>query len=166
MATEERRLNRRQALAGGGVIGAGALAALIPTIPAAADEERSASLVGAWQLAFAISGGPTLVVLEIFTGGGEVVGVSSTPPSSASAALGAWLRAGDDTYLNTHEFFQFDSAGNLTGTTRIRARVTVNGNQLSGQADIDFRPANSTSFIPNVGTATISGSRITPMPLS
>lgn len=159
------RISRRNVLRGAGIAGVGGLAALMPAIPVAA-EGGTNSIIGAWHVDFATNT-QSFQVLTIYTAGGEVAAVSSNPPSSGSPAYGAWRRAGDRQYLNTHEFFAFDPSGNLAGTVRVRLRVTLDegGNSMSGQGNVDFQPAGSPTFFP-AGTAHLTGSRISPMPPS
>jgi hypothetical protein len=167
MTTAERRLNRRQALLGAGVVSAGALAALMPAATVAADGD-SRGLEGVWLIEVTPEGG-TLAphhVLALHTKGGGVVITSSNPPNGVSPSLGAWERTGDHQYRETFDSITFDSSGQMTGLLQVRTETTVDeaGDHQTGRAHIFFEPAGTSGFIP-VGTTHFVGSRIGVLPL-
>ena len=167
MLLPDRRLKRREALLGAGVIGAGALATLMPAAPAAAESE-SRGLEGAWLIQVTPEGG-TLAphrVLALRTKGGGVVITSSNPPNSVSPGLGAWERTGDHQYREIFDSITFDSSGQMTGLLQVRTETTVDeaGDHQTGRAHIFFQPAGTSGFIP-AGTTHFVGTRIGVLPL-
>ncbi|HVH64755.1 MAG TPA: hypothetical protein VM674_01875 [Candidatus Acidoferrum sp.] len=169
MTNTELRVNRRQALLGAGIVGAGALAALMPAVADATGGE-SRGLEGAWLIQVTPDPGTVAPlphqVLALYTKGGGVVITSSNPPNGGSPGLGAWERIGDHQYREIFETFQFDAAGTMVGLLQIRTETTVDeaGDHQVGRAHIFFQPAGSSSFFP-AGTTHYSGRRIEVLPL-
>lgn len=169
MAIEERRLDRRQALMGAGLLGAGAVAALLPAGAAAADEEgeHPAGLEGAWleQVIFDDGSSPHQV-LSLYTRGGGVVGDSNFPPNSGSTGIGAWKQVAARQYEITFQSFAFAPSGQHVGMLRIRALATYNRttDEISGPARVEFQPAGSPVFLPPQHTH-FTGKRIVALPL-
>src|SRR3984893_17668541 len=149
MTIAERRLNRRQALLGAGIVGAGALATLMPAFGAAA--------AGAGR-----SGAPRA---EGVGGDGGGVATPTFPSSQVSSGYGAWTRSAER-YLITLELFSFSPSGQLAGLLRIRSLATVDqtGDQMSGQAKLEFEADGSSTFDPT-GIAHFTASRIKALPL-
>jgi len=166
MSITERRLSRRQALVGAGVVGGGALAALIGA-PAVAADDGPHGLEGSWLLKIVNdNGSPSNQVLILDSTGGGVAAVSDNSPASGSTGFGAWQSAGENQFLETFELFSFDAAGKLAGILRIRAQSSLDDtrDQRSGRAKLEFRPAGAPDFFV-VGTTHFSGSRIKTLPL-
>lgn len=172
MTIAERRLNRRQALLGAGIVGAGTLATLIPACGAAAavtadsGSNGSSGLDGAWlEKVTPDDGHPPHQLLALYTKDGGAVETPTFPSSQFSSGYGAWTRSGDK-YLITFELFSFNASGQLAGVLRIRSVATVDQtrDQMSGQARLEFQPDGSSSFVP-AGTAHFVGSRIKALPL-
>ena len=166
MKIAERQLNRRQALVGAGLVGGGALAALM-TAPAVAASEGETGLEGAWLLDVTNdNGSPPNQVLTLNTSGGGVAVVSNNPPSTGSTGFGAWERTDDDAFLETFELFSFSASGQFAGILRIRAQSTLDEarDHRSGRARLEFQPAGAPGFF-TVGTTHFSGSRIKTLPL-
>jgi hypothetical protein len=167
MLLADGRLNRREALLGAGVVGAGALVGLMPAAAAAAESE-SRGLEGAWLIQVTPEGG-TLAphqVLALYTKGGGVISTSSSPPNSGSPGLGAWERIGENQYREIFETFTFDSSGQVSGLLQIRTESTVDdsGDHQTGRAHIYFQPAGTSSLFP-AGSTHYVGSRISVLPL-
>jgi len=166
MKFAERQLNRRQALVGAGLVGGGALAALV-TAPAVAAGEGETGLEGAWLLKIVNdSDGSTNLVMTLDTRGGGVAGVSNNPPSSGPPGFGAWVSTGDNQYNETFDLFEFNPTGGFTGILRIRAQSSIDrtGDHRTGRARLEFQPAGAPDFF-TVGTTHFTGSRIKAMPL-
>lgn len=168
MTIGERRLNRREALLGTGLVGAGALAALIPATALAASDE-SGGFEGAW-LVQVTPDDPTQAshqVLYLVIKGGGIVAVSDNPPSSGSTGFGAWDRTGDTQFRSTFEQFAFTPSGQPAGILRVRTLGTIDEatDQLSGRAAIDFQPVGSPGFVVPAGTTHFTGTRIVALPL-
>ena len=167
MTLAERRLNRREALLGAGLVGAGALAALTPGA-AAADSGESAGFEGAWLVTVTpddSTQAPHRVLYLVIKGGG-IAAVSDNPPSSGSTGFGAWQRTADDQFLSTFEQFAFTQSGQPAGILRIRTLGTIDQatDRLTGRANIDFQPSGSPGFFP-AGTTHFAGSRIVALAL-
>jgi len=167
MNVTDRRLNRRQALIGGSLLGGGALAAVM-TAPVAAASQGSTGLEGAWLITVTPDGGTPAPhhVLALYSKGGGVVIATDNPPASGSTGIGAWESTADNQYIETFELFTFDPSGQATGILRIRAQSSLDGtaNNMTGHATIDFQPAGTSTFMP-AGTTHFAGSRITALPL-
>ena len=172
MTVAERRLNRRQALLGAGIVGAGALATLMPACGAAAavtaDSGSSGSngLEGAWlEKVTPDDGHPPHQLLTLYTKDGGAIATPTFPSSQVSSGYGAWTRSGDR-YLSTLELFSFSPSGQLAGLLRIRSLATVDqtGDQMSGQAKLEFQADGSSTFDP-AGIAHFTASRIKALPL-
>jgi hypothetical protein len=166
MTITEHRLSRRQAIVGAGLVGGGALAALMAA-PAVAASEVQNGLEGSWLLKIVNdNGNPSNQVLILDAAGGGVAAVSDNSPASGSTGFGAWQRTGENDYLETFELFSFDASGKVAGILRIRAQSALDesGDQRSGRARLEFRPTGAPDFF-TVGTTHFSGSRIKPLPL-
>jgi hypothetical protein len=167
MGIAERQVNRREALIGTGLVGAGALAALMAgcgTSSAQGAGSASATLEGTWRLDVTLDDGTKHQGLILCTKDGGV-GVSATLASDSFAnGFGVWTRSGSQ-YLITFEAFVVAS-GTFGGSLRIRATPTIgaSGDQLTAQVKFDVQPPGASSFAPG-GGATWTGSRIKPLPL-
>jgi hypothetical protein len=167
MTVSERQFNRREALVGGaGLVGGGALAALA-AMPALASSDAPTGLEGAW-LVNVTPDTATIAphqVLTLYTKGGGVAAISDNAPNSGSTGFGAWQSAGDDKYLEVFELFTFDSTGQFAGILRIRSVSSVDetGDNMTGNANIDFQPPGSPTFFP-AGTTHFTANRIKVIP--
>jgi hypothetical protein len=165
MTIAERQLNRRQALLGAGLVGGGALAALITAPAVAAKENGATGLEGAWHVyVVPDDGSASHQVLILYAIGGGVAAISDNPPSTDSTGFGAWQRTGDNQFLNTFELFTFNASGQSAGILRIRALSTLDktGNHMSGRAHIDIQQAGT--FV-TVQATHFTGNRIHALPL-
>lgn len=164
MNTVGRQINRREALIGAGLVGAGALTALLPEAVAAAGTD-SEGLQGAWLIKVTPDAGTQAphLVLTLYTEGGGVAAVSANPPTTGSSGLGAWERKGDNQYLEVFELFTFDGTGSFAGILRIRTLSSVDGDNRIGQARVDFQPPGSNDFFP-AGSTHFTGTRIKVVP--
>jgi hypothetical protein len=166
MTIADRRLSRRQAIVGAGLVGGGALAAIMAAPAVAADEGQN-GLEGSWLLKIVNdNGSPSNQVLILDSTGGGVAAVSDNSPASGSTGFGAWQKSGENQYLETFELFSFDASGKLAGILRIRAQSALDetGDQRGGRARLELRPVGAPDFF-TVGTTHFSGSRIKPLPL-
>ena len=167
MGIAERQVNRREALIGSGLVGAGALAALMAgcgTSSAAGTDSASATLEGTWRLDVTLDDGTKHQSLILCTKDGGV-GVTATLTSDSFAnGFGVWTRSGGQ-YLVTFEALVIAS-GASGGSLRIRAMPTIDGSgdQLTAQVKFDVQPPGSSSFTPG-GGATWTGARIKPLAL-
>jgi hypothetical protein len=156
-----RQLNRREALAGGaGLLGGGALAALMTAPSVAAEGSNSAE--GAWLVhVVPDDGSASHNVLYLVTKGGGIAAISDNPPTSGSTGFGAWERTASNQFVSTFEQFAFTPAGVPTGILRVRTLGSIGEatDQLTGRATIDFQPTGSPNFFP-AGTTTFTGARI------
>jgi hypothetical protein len=166
MNIARRQLNRREALAGGaGLLGGGALAALMTAPAVAADD--SEGFEGAWLVHVVPDGPgplPAFNVLYLVIRGGSIGAISDNPPTSGSTGFGAWRGTADNQFISTFEQFQFDPKGQPTGILRVRTVASLDQatDQLMGRATLDFQPPNSTNFYP-AGTTHFTGARIKPV---
>jgi hypothetical protein len=161
MSITGRQLNRREALAGGaGLLGGGALAALM-TAPAVAADETT-GFEGAWLIhVVPDDGSPSHNVLYLVIKGGGIAAISDNPPTTGSTGFGAWQRVADNQFISTFEQFAFTPAGDPAGILRVRTHGSLDKatDQLTGRATLDFQPTGSPRFFP-AGTTTFTGTRI------
>lgn len=171
MSATERQLTRREALIGSGLVGAGALAALVsgcgasPATAAASSGDSAVGLAGTWLEDVTLGDGSSHQAIALYTKDGGIASIPSLPANAFSAGFGAWVRMNDG-YLVTTELFVFDSSGAATGILRIRSQITVDqtGDRASGQARFEMQPAGKTGFVAG-GSARFTASRIKPVPL-
>ncbi len=168
MGVAERLVNRREALVGTGLVGAGALAALIAACGTNAAQDTAntgpTALEGTWRLDVTLDDGTKHQALILCTKDGGV-GVSATLASDSFATgYGAWTRSGSQ-YLITFEAYVV-TAGAFGGSLRIRAVPAINqsGDQLTAQVKFEVQAPGSSSFAAG-GSAMWAGSRIKPLPL-
>ena len=165
MGVAERQVNRREALIGSGLLGAGALAALMTgcgTGSAQGTDSASAALEGAWHLNVTLDDGTKHQAVMLVTKDGGV-GVSATLTTDSFAnGFGVWTQSGGQ-YLLTFEAIVVAS-GVSGGSLRIRATPTIagSGDELTAQVKFDVQPPGASSFTPG-GGATWAGSRIKPL---
>jgi hypothetical protein len=148
-----RQLNRREALAGGaGLLGGGALAALMTAPAVAADQSNG--FEGAWLVNIQPD---DFNVLYLVIRGGGIAAVSDHDPTTGSTGFGAWQDAADNQFVSTFELFAFGPAGIL----RVRTLGSIDKatGKLKGHAKIDFQLIGSTTFFPPRAT-TFTGTRI------
>jgi hypothetical protein len=160
MNIARRQLNRREALAGGaGLLGGGALAALMTAPAVAADD--SEGFEGAWLVHVVPDGpGDPFNVLYLVMRGGGIAAISDNPPTSGSTGFGAWRGTADNQFVSTFEQFAFTP---VPGILRVRTLGSIDKatDQLTGQATLDFLPA--TGPIIFFGTTKFTGTRIKPV---
>ena len=167
MGIAERTVNRRQALIGTGLVGAGALAALMAgcgTGSAQATASSSATLEGTWRLDVTLDDGTKHQSLMLFTKDGGVGAAATLSSDSFANGFGVWTQSGGQ-YLVTFEAF-IVASGTDGGSLRIRAVPTIagSGDQLTAQVKFDVQPPGASSFTPG-GGATWAGTRIKPLAL-
>ncbi|MCL4787907.1 MAG: hypothetical protein KJ070_14125 [Verrucomicrobia bacterium] len=151
------------------IIGATALLAIIRAQQVQAETHRGNpfTLAGSWQMVVGVPPGPTFTAYETFTEAGGSVEINSGPGGSTTG-IGSWVRTGRRTFLATTVKQQFDEAGNLTLTTKVRREITLSatGDDLSGRDNVDlFDPAGNRLPI-EIPAGTFHGVRLAPEPLS
>jgi hypothetical protein len=163
-----RQLNRREALIGTGLVGAGALAAMLSGCGASgADAQMTAgqsqALQGTWRVAVTVDDGSHHDALMNCAADGGVATVASLPPSMFAGGFGAWSRSGAN-YLLTFQAYLWSGSGGLDMLLRIHGLVTIDqsGDGLAANVKYDVAPNTTSSFKPG-GTATWTGSRIKPL---
>jgi hypothetical protein len=167
MEIARHRVNRREALIGSGLVGAGALAVLMAgcgTGSAQSSTSPSTTLEGTWRIDVTLDDGTKHQGLILCTKDGAV-GVSATLASDSFAnGFGVWARSGSQ-YLITLEAFVIAS-GVSGGSLRIRAIPTIgqSGDQLTAQVKFDVKQPGASTFTTG-GGATWTGSRIKPLAL-
>lgn len=165
MGITRRRLNRREALIGAGLVGGGSLAAFLlsPTVGEASDTE---SAEGVWLVHVVPDDGSAAHnVLYLVAQGGAIAAVSDNPPSSGTTGFGVWGTTSDRRLVSTFEQFEFTPSGDPAGILRVRTLGSVDqlSDELSGTATLDFQPAGSSTFLP-AGTTRFTGTRIKVLP--
>jgi hypothetical protein len=167
MGIAEHRVNRREALMGSGLVGAGAVAVLMAgcgTGSAQGVTGASTALEGTWRLDITLDDGTKHQGLILCTKDGGV-GVSATLAADSFAnGFGVWTRSGSQ-YLITFEALVVAS-GAFGGSLRVRAMPTIgqSGDQLTAQVKFDVQAPGASSFTTG-GGATWTGSRIKPLAL-
>jgi hypothetical protein len=154
MVNETRKISRRQALIGAGMVSGGALAAVLATPGVAAASEDQA-FEGTWLVhVVPDDGSATHNVLYLVGARGTITAVTDNPPNSISTGFGVWERTSDDQFISTFEQFAFAPNGQAVGILRIRTAGSVDPTtgELNGRASVDFQPAGSPIFIPQAPT--------------
>jgi hypothetical protein len=167
MGIAEHRLNRREALLGSGIAGAGALVALMAgcgTGSAQGAASPSTTLEGTWHVDVTLGDGAKHQAVILCTKDGGVGATATLASDSFANGFGVWTRSGSQ-YLITFEAFVVAS-GTFGGRLRIRATPTIGqtGDQLTAQVQFEVQPPGASSFTPG-GGATWTGSRIKPLAL-
>jgi hypothetical protein len=164
MSVARYQINRRELLAGGaGLLGGGALAALMTAPAVAADESNG--FEGAWLVRVKPDDDrqPSYNVLYLVTRGGGIAAIPDNPPTAGSTGFGAWQDAADNQFVSTFELFTFTPTGTPAGILRVRTLGSIDKatDELTGRATIDFQPTGSSGFPVPFGTTTFTGTRIT-----
>lgn len=128
---KSRLIDRRSALKGAGLLGAGALAALMPANAfASRGQDEKGDATGGWDVMVTVPGRPTAEVLVVLTDGGGALRLSQNdlkPASLASASLGSWTNLREEGQIAiTFKNFRYSATGDLLGTSKIRVRATLN----------------------------------------
>jgi hypothetical protein len=167
MAIAERGVNRREALIGSGLVGAGALAVLVAGCGAGSTQganSASSTLEGAWRLDVTLDDGTKHQSLILCTRDGGI-GVSATlAPDSFANGFGVWAKSGDQ-YVITFEALVIASGAD-GGSLRVRAVPIVDqsGDQLTAQVKFDTQLPGASIFTTGGGAKWI-GNRIKPLGL-
>jgi hypothetical protein len=107
---------------------------------------------------------PPRHVYATFSHGGAFIGSDRNSPFG-SPQHGAWVYTGVDEFAFTFIQDLFDAAGVFLGTAKIRARLTVTGeDELVGVSSGELRDADG-NLVRIPGCSTIRGERITVEPL-
>jgi hypothetical protein len=129
------------------------------TISAAQSDSSSSGkgLAGTWRVTVQLQncatqaaiGGPFKSLL-VFNAGGTMAGTTSNPgfaPGQRTDDLGAWSYNGSQTYTAASEaYILFPSAQFLTGTQRIAQAISVDGDQFTSAATVQFFDANHVQY--------------------
>jgi len=166
MNLAERQVNRREALVGSALVGAGALAVLVSACGPASTIATSPSsrLEGTWRQDVTLDDGTKHQALMLCTKDGGVGVTASLQSNSFGTGFGAWSQTGDQ-YLITFEVFVI-TAGTFDSRLRVHAapKIDPSGDQMTARVKFDVQPAGATGFIQG-GGATWNCSRIKPMAL-
>jgi hypothetical protein len=131
----------------------------VTTTSAAQSDNSSAGngLAGTWRVTVQLQncatqasiGGPFQSLL-IFNAGGTMVGTTSNPGFAAgqrSDDLGAWSYTGGQTYLAASEaYILFPTAAFVAGTQRIAQAISVDGDQFTAAATVQFFDTNHVQY--------------------
>ena len=167
MGIAEHQVNRREALIGSGLVGAGALSVLLAgcgTGSAQSAASASTALEGTWRVDVTLDDGTKHQALILCAKDGGV-SVSATLTSDSFAnGFGVWTLSGSQ-YLISFEALVV-AAGTYGGSLRIRAIPTIShsGDELRAQVKFDVQPPGGSSFTTGGGAMWI-GTRIKPLAL-
>jgi hypothetical protein len=155
---------RKWLSAAAGVTAAILLALLVPARPVQAENQQLGSpftLVGSWVTEVGVAPGPKFTAYETFTEGAGSVEINNGPGGSTTG-IGTWTRIGHRKFLATLFRQQFDNAGNIAATIKVRRLILLSqhGNEFTGTDNVDlFDPAGNP--IPaNIPPGTFHGTRI------
>ena len=100
------------------------------------------AVVGLWEVSFLVGDGPDVLYQgfqQWHSGGTEVMVDNGVPPSLGNVCVGVWTRTGPRTYKLRHLTFNWDAAGQLTGTFQLRMTVRLdrNGRAFTGSYQSD-----------------------------
>ena len=162
---KDQLIDRRTALKGGGLLGAGAIAALIPTTALASQGQNGQrDAAGGWDVTVTVPGRPTAKVLVVLTNGGGALRSSQNdlkPASLASPSYGSWANLDEKRQIAiTFRNFRYSAIGDLVGTSKIRVRATLNddGDRFSGGGNTQLFDLNGNITATN--SFTVDASRI------
>jgi hypothetical protein len=131
------------------------------TTISAAQSENSGSgkgLAGTWRVTVQLQTcatpgvplGSPFQSLLVFNTGGTMVGTTSNPGFAAgqrSDDLGAWSYSGSQTYTAASEaYILFASGPFVPGTQRIAQAISVDGDQFTSAATVQFFDANHVQY--------------------
>lgn len=166
MRMTEHRINRRQALVGTGLVGAGAFAALVSACGTASTGTTSPSsgLEGTWSQDVTLDDGTKHQSLMLCTKEGGVAVTASLQANSSGTGFGVWTQTAGQ-YLITFEAFVI-TAGLYDTLLRVRAAPTIDasGDRMTARVAFDVQQAGAASFAPG-GHATWVCSRIKALPV-
>jgi hypothetical protein len=125
------------------------------------------TLAGSWKMVVGAPPGPTFTAYETFTEAGGSAEINSGPGGSTTG-IGSWVRTGHRTYLATMVKQQFDGAGHLTLTTKVRREITLSasGEELTGRDNVDLYDPAGNRLPVEIPAGTFHGVRLAPEPLS
>ncbi len=91
------------------------------------------AVTGLWRVNF-ISGGQVVdMAFEVFHIDGTEMLNDITPPAQGNVCLGVWMQTSPNGYIVTHPAWDFDSNGNLIGTTLTKLTINLtNLNNFTG----------------------------------
>lgn len=120
---------------------------------------------GSWLYTVTIPnpGGAPIVFMgtETYSAGGgyvEADQLSFTPGYLATAGHGSWVSAASNRFFLTYINLTYDSAGNPTGSGKVRQTTKLAGNSYSGSGDYFYYDPNGE--VVASGTFTITAKRI------
>lgn len=114
------------------------------------DSQSAPELEGSWEVTVMPNGGNPIVDLATFSSGGGIV--NSDPDPSLSTGHGTWLKTGSHRYAITFVHLLRDPQGNLLGTVKVRAEVT-----LDQQTDTFSGPFRTHVFVGGTLVQSICG---------
>ena len=157
-------IDRRGALKAVGVIGAGAMAALVPTAAWAKDGEDSAhGVAGGWDVTVTFTAGQSKVLIMLAAGGGAMRSGQNDhlTGSLASPSYGSWASLGEREIGITFRNFRYSTGGaTLSGTSKIRVRATVNEANTQFTGPFITELFDLTGAVARTITGTVDGRRI------
>ena len=134
-----------------------------PTLDAAGSGfQTPQTIVGAWWVDVTPTFVPPFVSLGTFSGDGTLTNISSVslsvPPESPG--YGVWARTGRRRFASTFFTVVGDGAGNIAGTNKVRATMTVSpdGDHMTGVFQVDVFDPGGTLIVSDTGT--VKGHRI------
>ena len=133
----------------------------------AADTTRQgASLVGAWFNTVTPTLLPPFVGIGNFTADGGVINTTSLSLGQPleSPGHGQWVRVGRDLYAVTFLTVSSDAAGNHILTSKVRARIQVNGDTFIGVFQVDVFDPGGGLLVSDTGTVTGARIKVEPLP--
>jgi hypothetical protein len=116
---------------------------------ASAGGSSAPQLEGSWEVTVTPNGGPAIVDMATFTGGGGII--NSDPDPNLSTGHGTWVRTGADQVGVTFVHFLSDQGAPL-GTLKVRAVI-----QLDNQTDTFSGPFQTDVIIGGNVVQTICG---------
>jgi hypothetical protein len=134
--------------------------AIAATTISAAQSDNSSSgkgLAGTWRVTVQLQncatqaaiGGPFQSLL-VFNAGGTMVGTTSNPgfaPGQRTSDLGSWSYSGTQTYTAASEaYILFATVPFQPGTQRISQAISVDGDQFTSAATVQFFDANHVQY--------------------
>jgi hypothetical protein len=124
------------------------------------------SIVGLWDVTLLLGDGPTVYdrgFEQWHADGTELLVDTAVPPSLGNVCVGVYKQTGPRSYKLRHVTWNWDLAGNLTGSFLLQMTVTIdkrgstlNGNYVTDSFDLDG------NVIPSLhAEGVVQGSRIT-----
>ena len=166
---EHPKIDRRGALKAAGILGAGAVAALVPTAAWASEGDDGATgVAGGWEVTVTFPGGQSKVLILLTAGGAALRSGQNDllSTSLASPSYGSWASQGKREIGITFKNFRYSSGGAaLSGTSKIRVRATLNKAEDEFTGPFITQLLDLTGAVVKTTTGTVDGRRIQVEPL-